>query len=118
MPASRRCCLPSGASSPPCRVDFAQSLACLALPLAHLAAPPKSFFAPLTAPMTTASTALPTGAWTLWMIDWIFSETAEAEQARQERDRQRQRAGQRVLHLLRDDPDVALGDGADRVQDR
>ena len=66
--------MPSGESSPPWTLSLAQSLAFLALPLTHFAAPPKSFFAPLTAPMTTKSTALLIGAWTFWMIDWIFSE--------------------------------------------
>src|SRR3954451_2391335 len=48
----------------------------------------------------------------------LLRDAAEAEQAGEEGDRQRERAGEGVLDLLGDDPDVALGDGADRVQDR
>ena len=55
-------------------LSFTHCLPFWYFPLAQLRPAPKSFLAPLTAPITTKSTALPIGAWTFWMIEWIFSE--------------------------------------------
>ena len=90
-----------------------------ALSFAQSIAGPKSFLNALTAPMTTKSTACSIGLRTFSMtvLD-LLGDAAEAEQAGEEGDRQRERLGEAVLDLLGDDPDVALGDRADRVEDR
>src|SRR3954467_14561285 len=48
----------------------------------------------------------------------LVADAAEAEQAGEEGDRQRQRLGEAALDLLRDDADRALRDRPDRVEDR